>query len=84
MPEQPSLDVHPAPVEGLRAAEPLDLHDGVWVINHQLVAVAVVSGSHLAPNYAVCPAEETNHVHSIGTAKPGNRGQNRGDGAPVL
>lgn len=82
MPEQPPLDIHPAPVERLRAAEPLDLHDGVGMINHQLVAVAVVRGPHLTPNYAVCPAEETNHALSIGTAKTGNRGQNRGDGAP--
>lgn len=82
MPEQPPLDIHPAPVERLRTGEPLDLHDGIRVIDHQLVAAAVVGGPHLAPNHAVCPAEETHHALNIGTAKPGNRGQNRDEGCP--
>ena len=84
LPEQPPLDIHPAPVQRLSAIEPFNLHDGVWMIDHQLVAAAVISGPHLAPDHAVCPAEETHHAPSIGTAKPGNRGQNRGDGAPGL
>jgi hypothetical protein len=84
LPEQPSLDIHPAAIQRLGAVEPLDLHDGVGMIDHQLVAAAVVSGPYLAPDHAICSAEETNHTLSIGTAKPGNRGQNRGDGAPVL
>ena len=84
MPEQPPLDIHPAAVQRLGAIEPLHLHDGVGMIDHQLVAAAVVRRPYLAPDHAVCPAEETNHALSIGTAKPRNRGQNRGDGAPVL
>jgi hypothetical protein len=82
--EQPSLDIHPPTIQRIGAVEPLHLHDGVWMIDHQLVAAAVVRRPDLTSDYAVCPAEETHHVLSIGTAKPGNRGQNRGDGAPVL
>jgi hypothetical protein len=77
--EQPPLDIYPAPVQGLGSVEPLDLHDRVWMIDHQLVAAAVVRRPHLAPDDAVGPAEETHHAFSIGTAKPGNRGQNRGN-----
>jgi hypothetical protein len=84
LPEQPSLDIHPAPVQRLSAFEPFDLHDGVWMIDHQLVAAAVIGGPHLASDHAVSPAEETHHAFSIGTAKPSNRGQNRGNRAPVL
>jgi len=84
LPEQPPLDIRPPPIQRLCAVEPLHLHDGVWVIDHQLVAAAVVRRPYLTSDYAVCPAEKTNHALSIGTAKPGNTGQNRGDGAPVL
>jgi len=84
LPEQPPLDIHPAPIQRLGAAESLDLHDGVGMIDHQFIAAAVVSSPHLTADDAVCPAEKTNHALSIGTAKPGNRGQNRGDGAAVL
>ena len=84
LPEQPPLDIRPAPVERLCPAEPLDLHDGVRMIDHQLVAAAVVGGPDLAPDYAVRPTEETHHAFCIGGAKPRNRGQNRGVDAPVL
>ena len=84
LPEQPPLDIHPAPVQRLCPAEPLDLYDGVRMIDHQLVAAAIVGRPDLAPDYAVRPTEETHHVPTIGTVKPGNRGQIRGDGAPVL
>jgi hypothetical protein len=76
--EQPSLDVEPTLVQLLGAAEALDLHNRVRVIDHQLVSATVVNGPHFAPDDAVCAAEETHHVPSIGTANPGNRGQNRG------
>ena len=84
LPEQPTLDIHPAPVQRLGPAEPLDLHDGVRMIDHQLVAAAVVGLPDLAPDDTVCPTEKAHHALCIGAAKPGNRGQNRGDGAPVL
>ena len=84
LPEQPPLDIHPAPVQRLCPAEPLDLHDGVRMIDHQLVAAAVVCRPDLAPDDAVCPTEETHHDLTIGTVKPGNRGQNRGGGASAI
>jgi len=84
LPEQPPLDIHPASVQGLCPSKPLDLHDRVRMIDHQLIAATVVGRPDLAPDDAVRPTEETHHVLTIGTVKPGNRGQNRGDGAPVL
>ena len=84
LPEQPPLDIQPAPVECLGSAEPLDLHHGVRMIDYQLVAGAVVGRPDLAADHAVCQTEKTHHALCIGGAKPGNRGQNRGDGAPVL
>jgi hypothetical protein len=84
LPEQTPLDIRPAPVQRLGPAEPLDLDDGVGMINHELVAGAVVGRPDLAPDHPICATEETDHAFCIGAAKAGNRGQNRGDGAPVL
>ena len=80
--EQSTLDIHPAPVERLGAAESLDLHDGVGMIDHQFVAASVIGGSDFTTDHAVCPAEKTHHALNIGRAKSGNRGQNRAGGAP--
>ena len=84
LPEQPPLDIRPAPVQRLCAAKPLDLYDGVRMIDDELVTAAVVGRPDLAPDDAVRPTEETHHVLTIGTVKPGNRGQNRGDGAGAI
>jgi len=84
LPEQPPLDIRPAPVQRLCAAKPLDLYDGVRMIDDELVTAAVVGRPDLAPDHAVRPTEETHHAFTIGTVKPGNRGQNCGGGAPVL
>lgn len=63
--EEPAFDVHPPAIECFRAVEPLDLHDRIGPIDHQLVAIA--RGSNFAANDAARAAEKADHVCTIGT-----------------
>jgi len=76
LPEEPPLNIHPSPVEGIGTAEPFDLDDRVRMVDHQLIPVPAVHRTYFAPDHTVCSTEKTNHVPTIGTEIPGNRGQN--------
>ena len=66
LPEQPSFDVHPAPVELFGSAEPFDLHDRIGPVDDQLVTLAVPGGTHFATDEALGSTEEADHAALIG------------------
>lgn len=70
--EEPAFDVHPPAIECFRAAEPLDLHERIGPIDHELVAIT--GCSNFAANDAAPAAEKADHACTIGTLDRPDRG----------